>query len=139
MEAAPEVNEVKRPRSKDYREIGLKPIILRELIAGDKKLSLIIQRGARSRRLYATTIIKNRPDVEKAEGATSALYKRALEIMKDYATQRQSAVSYSLETTNEKMINWALNQGQEIFQWDFVDQGDGALVCDKEIIPNLPK
>ncbi|MFA6486227.1 MAG: hypothetical protein WCT40_02570 [Candidatus Magasanikbacteria bacterium] len=67
------------------------------------------------------TIVANN-NKERAENETTIVYEKAKEIMQDESNSKGKEMIYSLVTSNEKMLAWARNRGDEIFHWQRITE-----------------
>jgi len=82
-------------------------------VIGSKILSVIINKRDR----VAATKISTIDSAEKIPGATTVLYKRAFEAIKQAATILGEPIEYTFSTRNPKMKDWARHpeKGMTIF------------------------
>lgn len=90
----------------------------------------------------AYTYVKNHSTLNKdrIENETRILYLQVKIICENLA-EKLGELTYTLSTSNEKMKEWALSKGDEIFQWDKTEETlqtteergkELFLVCEKK-------
>lgn len=122
----PEVIVTEEPRKFD-------PPSTRRFIlkSGNKRLALSVRLDG----IRSSTVISNDENAIKIPGATSAVYRRAADILEETIQQHRKPIRYALSTYNNVMKLWARDQvrgGAAIFDWDSIrEDGTGLLVAKK--------
>lgn len=95
---------------------------------GEKKNIFLIECGSKAlilenfginKALFYTIIINNKEP--KVEGDTTAVYRKAKDIIQEQANKNKTSYHYSLETDNHKMAKWAASTGKQIFKWSYTN------------------
>ncbi len=104
-------------------ELATKVDILVECFRqGDKELILEIDEDG-----FALTGISKIPDAERLSGSTTEVYTKAREYLQTEAEKQMRPIHYRFRTSNESMVSWAENKGQEIFEWDMCTLGSTGV------------
>lgn len=105
-----------------------------QLREGNKLLTLRLNFRAH----VASSKIEN-VEGEREKGATTALYRKALEIMQEEADGR-GVLKYTFGTNNPLMRAWALapQKGAGVFHWDKVYDREVLLTATKYVKPRSP-
>lgn len=111
-------------------------LVDKSLEEGDKILFIAIDPYSG----FATTRIERLENRPYVPGATTTLYRRALEILKEVATITQEPIKYEFSTEIESLKFWAKDpqKGAGIFAWDEIFEENGQLKARKMIYPNQP-
>lgn len=85
----------------------------------------------------AATDIKTIESRDKVQGSTTAVYKRALDVMQQAATLLKAPIDYKFQTKNQSMIGFTLDpeKGHGLFEWDNYKFEENRFTAQKRINP----
>ena len=99
---------------------------------GNKLLKLTIYPAVNgSTATSASDLINNVEGRRREDGATTALYMRAREIIQDVVDRTGIAVNYVTSTEAPTMQDWieSPEKGRRVFRWDQIEREDGWLTA----------
>lgn len=99
---------------------------------GMKELTLAVKRKNHE----LLTFVENKlPEEARRPDEKHVLYEAALKLMRQIVDAEEIPYEYRILTENQKIKDWAVSKGREIFKWSNIDEDELLFVATKVISP----